>query len=190
MLTLTDLIDNGTVTPDGADVLRGIGANLQSFLTYALPRNAGKSTVANAVLAEAPSDAERIDFLGTAEEVSALAEGRRRGYLVVAEMGHRGRPGYLAGEEIPRAFDVVEMGYSLATSLHADTVAQAFDVLAQNGVPVSRALTVRYMVKVCALGDPFDAATRRIVEEIHETAGVDDAGQPATNLLYRAAPPG
>jgi hypothetical protein len=186
-LTLADLTANGTITAEGAGILRDIGRRGEGFIVYSLPRNAGKSTVTTAILAEAPAGLARHDFLGTVEERDALLDRRADGYLVVAEMGHRGRPGYLAAEEIERAFDVVAHGYPLATSLHADDVAQLFDVLARNGIPPATAAgAVRHLVKVQPLGDPFDPSTRRIVEHIREITGVDADGMPTTRLRYEA----
>ena len=185
MLTLDDLTANGTITKEGADVLRGIGAGGSSFLVYSLPRNAGKSTVTEAILATAPSSMARNDFLGTADEAATLTRRPADGWLVVAEMGHRGRPGYLAEEEIVRAFDVVAHGYPLASSLHADTVEQVYDVLGRNGIAAATvARAVRYLVKVQPLGDPFAPDTERIVEHVHEHTGVDGDGRPVTAVRY------
>ena len=100
-------------------------------------------------------------------------------------MGHRGRPGYLAEEEIVRAFELVDHGYPLATSLHADDLAGAFAVLTSNGVAHSSVAKVRWFVKVQPLGDPFDPATRRIVEHIYEVVGLD-AGALRAEARYEA----
>jgi hypothetical protein len=184
MLTIQDLIDNGTVATDGGSLLAEIGAGIQPFIVFSLPRNAGKSTVTEAVLATAPAGTPRHDFLGTEAERDALLARAPEGYLVVAEMGHRGRPGYLAGEEITRAFELVEHGYPLATSLHADTVEQLVAVLAEHGVTPEQLGAVRYLIKVQPLGDPFAPDTRRVVEAIHETAGVDATGSLVTHRRY------
>lgn len=186
MLTLDDLVDNETVTAGGADLLRAIAAGVQPFIVYSLPRNAGKSTVTEAILAAAPSGTPRHDFLGTESERHELQAAPATGYLVVAEMGHRGRPGYLAEDEIVRAFALVDHGYPLATSLHADDLAGAFGVLTGNGVAMSSVAQVRWFVKVQPLGDPFDAATRRVVEHVHEVTGLDAAGAPRAELRYEA----
>jgi hypothetical protein len=169
MLTLEDLVANGTVSADGADVLRGIGAGGSSFLVHSLPRNAGKSTVTEAILACGPPSMARHDFLGTADEATALLGRPADGWLCVAEMGHRGRPGYLAEDEIVRAFELVAHGYPLASSLHADDVDGVYDVLGRNGVPPAAvASAVRFLVKVQPLGDPFAPDCVRVVESVHE----------------------
>ena len=185
MLTIDDLVGNGTVSAEGGDLLRDIGRRVESFIVYSLPRNAGKSTVTEAILAEAPAGTARHEFLGTEEERDRLLAAAPTGFLVVAEMGHRGRPGYLAEEEIVRAFDLVRHGYPLATSLHADDVEGLVDVLVGNGVTVDDlAAGVRHLVKVQPLGDPFAPDTRRIVEAVHEVTGVDTDGRLRTTTRY------
>ncbi len=138
MITLDEMVESGSVSAEGAELLRSIGRAGESFLVYALPRNAGKTTLARAILAEVPASVERHDFLGTQEETASLSvQSEGLGYLVVAEIGHRGRPGYLAGDEVVRLFGLVRQGYALASSLHADSVDQVFDVLGAT-VPTPR----------------------------------------------------
>lgn len=185
MLTLKELTASRSVSPDGAELLGSIGASGRSFLVHARPRNAGKTTLTNAILGAAPAALPQTDFYGTEEEVARLSVAPDRGYLVVAEIGHRGRPGYLAGEEVPRIFELLAGGYALASNLHADTVPELFEVLQQNGVsPRAAAAVIPYAIKVRALGDPEQPGTRRVVEQIHEiTVGPD--GGPAWSLLYQ-----
>lgn len=169
MISLQDMVTNGSVSGEGAELLRGIGAAGSSFLVHALPRNAGKSTLTNAILAAAPADMPRHDFYGTSEEVEALVSLPTRGYVVVGEIGHHGRPGYLAGEEeVGQIFRLVAAGYSLASSLHADTVEEVFEVLARNGVARQAAASIRYFVQVRVFGDPMSPTASRAVEQIHE----------------------
>ncbi len=176
MLTISDLVANATISAAGADVLRAIAASGRSFLVHALPQNAGKSTLTDAILAEAPVIVPRHEFYGSAEEATALAASPTRGYLLVAEMGHHGRRGYLANEEIVRAFELVHDGYALASSLHADSVDEVFEVLRRNGVTTSVASAIPYLVKVRVLGNPRDASAQRVVEAIHEITPSSDGG--------------
>lgn len=178
MITLTDMVANGSVSPAGAEVLRGIGASGRSFLVYAGPRNAGKSTLVEAILAEVPANVRRQQFYGTPEETATLSAAAPEGYLQVGEIGHRGRPGYLAGEEAARLFELVSAGYALASSLHADSVAEVHDVLRANGATPAALAAIPYLIKVRALGDPEDPATRRVVEHVHRIGA-----EPT--LLYR-----
>src|SRR5215813_13955297 len=83
MLTLSDLVANRSVSPDGARLLEAIGAGGHSFLVYARPRNAGKTTLVQAILAAAPASPPQTDFLGTEQEVESLLAAETRGYVQV-----------------------------------------------------------------------------------------------------------
>lgn len=183
MLSLQDMVANQSISAEGADILRTIGAAGRAFLVHARPRNAGKTTLTQAIVAEAPVSVPRHDFYGTEREVASLSAAQARGYLVVGEIGHRGRPGYLAGAEVVRLFELLAAGYSVASSLHADSVDEVFDVLQSNGVDrAAVAAAVPYLIKIRVLGDPDNAATRRVVEQIYEIA--PGASGPAASLLY------
>ena len=182
--SLDDLVANGSISAAGAEVLRTVAHSGRSFLVHARPRNAGKSTLTNAILAEAPASLPRPEFFGTEDELAALSAVPAVGYLSVAEIGHRGRPGYLAAEEVVRLFALVAHGYSVASSLHADSVDEVFDVLASNGIGRDQAATVPYLVKIRVLGDPDDDSATRVVEAIHET-GISATGEVTDALLYQ-----
>jgi type IV secretory pathway ATPase VirB11/archaellum biosynthesis ATPase len=183
MISLDQMVERQTISAEGAALLRSIGTEGASFLVYSLPRNAGKSTLTEAILAGAPSDLARHDFEGTPAETAALLSRPADGYVVVAEIGHRGRPGYLADEEVVRTFELVNHGYALASSLHADTVEQVYAVLADNGVTASAVSGVRYLIKIQPLDDPFHPETRRVVEAVHEVkAGTDGRHRLATQI--------
>jgi type IV secretory pathway ATPase VirB11/archaellum biosynthesis ATPase len=176
VLTLDDMVANGTISDKGAEVLRGIGSTGRSFLVYAGPRNAGKTTLTNAILAEAPAILPRDEFNGTGPEVESLSAAPTRGYLLVGEIGHRGRRGYLAREEVTRLFQLLDDGYSLASSLHAESVDEVFDVLQRNGIaPAAAAAAIDYFIRIRALGDPHDPATQRVVEQIDEITSPDSS---------------
>jgi hypothetical protein len=183
-LNLRDLVANGSVTSQGAQVLGAIGASGRSFLVHALPRGAGKSTLTDAILAESPATVLRQDFYGSQEEFARLSAAPTRGRLVVAELGHRGRRGYLAGEEIVRLFDLLSDGYTVASSLHADSVDEVFDVLRSNGIPAALVATVPYLVKIRVLGDPDLPSTPRVVEAVYEITPVGTGGVSRA-MLYQ-----
>ena len=182
MITLEDMVGSGSVAPEGAELLRQIGRTRQSFIVYAIPRNAGKTTLTQAILAASPPDVPIRPFLGGSDEVETFLD-ERRGYLTVAEIGHAGMPGYLVGEQVVRAFHLVSQGWALASSLHADSVDGVFEALWKQGVG-DAVVAIRYVAKVRALGDPNRPDTRRVVEEIHEVSGFDGP-RAVTSLRYR-----
>jgi hypothetical protein len=179
------MVKSRSISDEGADLLRNVAATGQSFLVYARPRNAGKTTLATAILAEAHPSLPQREFLGTPQEVAGLSADPNRGYLVVAEIGHRGKRGYLAGDEVGQLFKLVAQGWAVASSLHADTPEEVFEVLGDNGIELAAASQVRYLVKVNAAGDPSDSTTRRTVESIHEVAP-GGGPAPSTSLLYQS----
>jgi len=183
-ITLADMVDNGSLSNDGAELLAGIGASGRSFLVYALPRNAGKSTLVRAILAEAPPHIARRPFYGSKDEAVGLAALEPDGYLVVAEIGHVAMRGYLWQDEVRRLFDLVDRGYAVASSLHADSVEEVFTVLEHNGVPERLASRVDFLVKVRALGPTNDPRTRRVVESVHRIERDPDE-RVRGDLLYR-----
>lgn len=185
-LSLDEMVTLESVTPEGAALLRDIARQQASFIVYSLPQNAGKSTLTEAILAEVSPGTPRHPFLGTEEEAADLLARKPDGYVVVAEVGHRGRPGYLAGDEVERLFDLAEHGYPVATSLHADDVDGVFEVLGRNGIPAERVAAVRFLVKIQPLGDPRDQATRRVVEHVDEV-GAADGARPGLTRRYPAA---
>ncbi|QDP94774.1 hypothetical protein FOE78_01555 [Microlunatus elymi] len=178
------MITSQSITSSGADILRSIAKTRQSFLVHALPQGAGKTTLVQAILAEVPDSVPRDEFFGTEEERQTLAAAEEPGYLLVAEIGHHGRPGYLAGPDVPRIFDLLTRGYSLASSLHADTVDQVFEVLAANGVPAAVAATVPYLITVRMIRNQAGTRVRRVVDEIHNLT-TDGSGEPSAARLYR-----
>lgn len=186
MMTLQDMVNNGSVTAEGAQLLASIGAEGASFVVHALPRSAGKSTAMDAVLAHAPADLPVTQFYGDEDECRALIAAGERGYVKVAEVGHHGFRGYLAGEEVPRIFRLVEAGYRLATSLHADTPEQVFEVFARNGVDATEAACLQYLIQVKVLGDPFADDTGRRIEAIHRVSRDPGTGGPVWERLYTA----
>src|SRR5712692_2013327 len=84
-LSIAALVANGTMNAEIAAVLwAAVDAQL-SFLTVAVPRNAGKSTTSNAVLALRRPEASLHPITGDPAQIDFLKQERLGGYLVVAE---------------------------------------------------------------------------------------------------------
>ncbi len=135
MLSIVDLIETETVSPElAAYLLAAIGGGA-SFMVGALPGGAGKTTVMGALLNFVPPDVE----LAPAEGLATIRCGRacplpRRCYLC-HEIGRGAYYAYLWGEALRAYFDLPFAGHILATNLHADTFEQARDqVCGDNGV--------------------------------------------------------
>lgn len=183
-LDLVALVRNRTMSPEIAALLQAIGRERRSFLTLAVPRLAGKSTVMAAVLANAPEGTP----LRVLDSDGAFAEAERAepaGYLVIPEVSpYAVMPGYLWGEPVRRAFELTSRGHALATALHAPGVREAFEeICAGNGVPDKLAAHLEFTIYLRSLGR-WQAPERRVVAEIHQVQGVHN-GVPEALLLHR-----
>src|SRR5712691_3342008 len=82
-LSIAELVRNGTMSAEIAAVLwAAVDAQL-SFLTVAVPRNAGKSTTSNAVLALRRPEVPTHHITGDPAQLDFLRQERLGGYLVV-----------------------------------------------------------------------------------------------------------
>lgn len=183
-LDLVALVRNGTMSPEIAATLSVAMRERRSFLVFAVPRLAGKSTVMHAMLAEAPAGTPVRVATGTAEEVHELQRGSGGGYLVIPEISQAPVPSYIWGEPVRRVFGLLGRGHSLAAALHAPAVEEAFEIVCgQNGVSDGEASRIELAVSLRSLGD-WQAPTRRVVDALHEVHGVT-RGKPAVRTLYR-----
>lgn len=183
-LALEALVRNGTMSAEIAATLAGAVEERRSFLVFAVPRLAGKSTVKKAMLARAGSDTPVRLVTGDPAEIARLRSGDGRGYVVIPEISrHPAAQGYIWGEPVRRVFSALERGYALAAALHAPGAEEAFDIVChENGVPDEHAARIRLAVYVRSLGD-WQAPTRRVIEAVHEVDGVTD-GRPRLRALH------
>ena len=183
-LSLTDLVQNRTMSSEMAATLAAAAEERRSLLITAIPRMAGKSTVMRAALQHAPAS--------TAFHAVSRAAGRGLGipgtgdggYLLLSEISQAGFDDYLWGVEVRRVFGALPGGFSLATALHSGGVDQAFDVITrENGVPDELAARIELVTYIRSIG-PWDRPHRRVIESMYEIDGVHD-GRPAARLLHR-----
>jgi hypothetical protein len=127
-LSLVDLVANGTIPPHPAALLWWAIERGASLVTAGGPSGAGKTTLANALLAFLPAGA-RIYAVAGAEDRLQLPDHDGRTYLLVCELSDHPRPFYIAGEPARRVFALLRDGPGLVGTLHADSVAEALDVL-------------------------------------------------------------
>lgn len=180
---LADLVRNRTMSPEIAATLAGVAAERRSFLVFAIPRLAGKTTVLQAMLAHAGGDTPIRTVNGDRAEAARLRSGDGRGYLLVPEISEAPVPTYIWGEPVRRVFALLSRGYALAAALHASSVEEAFDIVcADNGVPDEDAGRIDLAVHLRSIGE-WQAPTRRVVEAVHEIHGVS-RGKPRTRALH------
>jgi energy-coupling factor transporter ATP-binding protein EcfA2 len=128
-LSLVDLVANGTIPARPAGLLWWAVERGASLVTAGGPSGAGKTTLANALLAFLPAGAGIYAVAG-ADDPLQLPDHDGRTYLLVCELSDHPRPFYIAGEPARRVFSLVGDGVGLVGTLHADSVAEALDVLA------------------------------------------------------------
>ena len=175
--SLDDLVRNGTMSPAIAATLRATAQARRSFLVFAKPRLAGKTTVQRAMLAAAPRGTPIRTIGEDGEDVPTLAAAAQGGYLVIPEIAREAAmPGYIWGEPVRQAF--AARGCSLAVVLHADSAAEAMRIVRKGGAAAADALRLELLVHLRSLGDDWQTPTRRVVADVH-------TGGARRKLLHR-----
>ncbi len=165
------------MSPEIAATLRAAALARASFLVFAKPRWAGKSTVQAAMLLHAPAGTPVRTVGEDGDDVDALAAEAKGGYLVIPEIARNSTmPGYIWGEPVRRAF--AARGCALAVVLHADDVNEALAIVRESGVPDPDLERLDLLVHLRSLGDDWQAPTRRVVAHVHE-------GAASPRLLHR-----
>jgi Flp pilus assembly CpaF family ATPase len=186
VLTLADLVANGTMSPDIATTLRATAQGRHSFLVVAIPRLAGKSTVMAAMLAHAPTGAPVLRVGEDGADIRALAAASAGGYLVIPEVSeYPVAPGYIWGAPVRRVFAHAGKGVALAAALHAPGADEAMEVVSRgNDVPDDQAAVIAIVVYIRSLGTDWRRPLGRRIATVHEVVGVQD-GHAKTRLLHR-----
>lgn len=182
--TLLDLVVNGTLDAEIAATLWSIADERRSFMTVAIPRFAGKSTVSAGILKFAGPDTPIHMLSGEKAQMDELAGRPDGGYLVVGEFSRAPVDTYIWGARVRKVFETVAAGFSLVTALHAPTVEEAYDkICSGNGVSDEDASVIQYMVYIERHGKSEEDFWRRI-SAVWEVENVVD-GVPVARLLHR-----
>ncbi len=172
MLSVVDLIDADTITPElAAYSLAAIGGGA-SFLVGALPGGAGKTTVMGALLNFVPRSIRLAPADGMATIERARAQ-TQPGCYICHEISNAAYYAYLWGASLRAYFGLADAGHMLATNLHADTYEQARDqICADNGVSETALWNVKLMFFL-SVGGGWRRPRRRI-ERVWESDGQGD----------------
>jgi hypothetical protein len=181
------LVANGTLDAQVAGTLWAAADEQLSFLTVAVPREAGKTTVASAILGLRRPDVPLHPVLAEPGELEGLRRERRGGYVVVGEFSPWRMPSYIWGDAVRDVFATLGHGYSLQTSLHAPGVEPAIRVIsAENRVPDEQASHLKLVVYI-EVTRGTNGQPRRRVAEVFELDRVAD-GKPVGRTLHRWQP--
>lgn len=184
-LTVLDLIKNNTLSADMAGTLWSAVSEKISFLTAASYRNAGKTTVAKAILSLRPDNVS-LHYVADSSEVTEklLQVEKHGGYLVVEEFSQADAPGYLWGEKAKHVFKMLKKGYSLQASLHAENAEEAISELTQRmEITDEDASQIQLVIFIEMFGTTLSDAKRRITE-IYEVHRVEN-GKPLGHTLFK-----
>jgi len=180
MLSIADLIEAETVSPELAAYCLAAVGNGASFMVGAVPGGAGKTTVMGALLNLVPTDIRLV----VADGMAAIERGTKTSpgcCYICHEIGSGPYYAYLWGRELRAYFALPEAGHMLATNLHADTYAQARGQICEdNGV--SEASLRRMNLMLFLSVGPGD---RRRIEEVWQS----DGRNPHQRVFPAASPP-
>jgi hypothetical protein len=169
MLSVTDLLDAGTLDLDLAAFLMARISRGASFMVGANPGGAGKTTVMCALLNLIPPDAPIV--AATSAEVRRPARGAR--CYVCHEIGAGPYFAYLWDRDLRAYCALAERGHTLATNLHADDLDEARQqVCGDNRVPDAHFNRFAIVAFLRVRGGYRDA--RRWIDKVY----VSDDGGP------------
>ena len=183
-ITIAELVRHKTLSAEMAGLLWAAVDEKVSFLTSALYRNAGKTTVSKAALSLLDERVPRhyvADSVEITEKLLSLE--KPGGYLIVEEFSPADVPGYIWGEKIQHVFNMLKKGYSLQASLHAENAKDAiYQITNENGISDEDASFIKLVLHIEMFGtSPSDA--KRRVSEMFEVHYVEN-GEPVGHTLY------
>lgn len=165
-LEIADLVVAGTLTPESAATLAWTIAHGASVFVAAGPPGAGKSTIANALLAFLPENANVYVTAGAWERFSIPDEDARNPgplYLLINELSAH-MPMYLSGRAAQHAFRLSQSGARLFGTLHARNSAEAVRVMSYEAELPPTALNTPFVFAVVHAGWNGPRIERRVVE--------------------------
>ncbi len=177
-LSVLDLIEDGTLTPEMAAFCWCCVDAGDSFLTGAVPGGVGKTTLMATLLGFLPAG-ERIVTVsrrGVIEQ-GLCGEVERPVTFLAHELGSGSWFGYIWGTDAAAFFRLTELGFRCASCLHADTPEQTRHQLLPLGVraeDLRRVPLLLYMV-----------AERSGLRVRRRVATVSYAGEGDRTTLYR-----
>lgn len=127
--SVIDLIEDGVLDTRIAAFLWLALEQRASLVVAAEPHEAGKTTTLTALLDFLPADVQPIYLRGWYERFEFLKTvGPDEGYILCNEISSH-LPTYLWGRGVRRMFEAMQLGYGMATTVHASGAAGVFDVL-------------------------------------------------------------
>lgn len=170
LLTAVDLIEAGTISLDLAAYLLAAVSGGASFMTAAMPGNAGKTTVLATLLTFLPPDLP-IVTVADGWDLARQQDGKRACYLV-HEIGPASFYSYLWGRDVQRFLALRDGCGVVASCMHADTIEQMRSVLVEE-LRISESDFGRLDLLLFLRLDRVRSGLRRRVASVYEAAGGD-----------------
>ena len=182
--TMIHLIKNNTLNSEMASTLWSFISAGTSFISSAVPRLAGKTTIANAALSLLGENVSIEKLDGSIEHMLSYKNKQPNGYLTISEISQGPFQDYIWGDEVRELFKVLRVGYSLMATMHARDDRDVFkQICFDNDIEDQDARRIGLVVCIKRFGDNDSNYWRR-VSEIYQIHGVTN-GIPKTSLLFR-----
>ncbi len=130
-LSIMQIIDAGSTDTDMMAVLWAMLARRASVLVAAEPPMAGKTTTLTALLDLTPPGTRRVYLRGHYETFDFLRDPQydpSRTYVLANEMSDH-LAVYLWGSRVYKTFELLEKGYAIGSTMHAETVQDVIAIL-------------------------------------------------------------
>jgi hypothetical protein len=171
-MSIVEIMQSGTLPPRlAAAFWLGLERGA-SIILAAEPPGAGKTTIMTALLALAPPDMVAYFTRGWGEtfELPPPSDAYPT-YIMVNEMSDH-LPVYSWGPYVVRTFELLNDGYSLATTVHAETVEEVLEQLeVDNGVPRVHLANLTFVVPL-VIGHRDGERLRRV----RDVGLIDESG--------------
>ena len=172
MLSILDLLDDGTLDLDLAAYLMARMRGGASLMVGAVPGGAGKTTVMCALLNLVPPDLELTAATAEAVQRALREKDSPRRCYICHEIGSGFYFAYLWGRELCEYCSLFDRGHVLATNLHADDLEEAREqVCDRNGVPKEHFNRFDLQLYL-RIGGGFGRRNRRI-DKVYSSTGGD-----------------
>lgn len=177
--SLGDLVVGGMVSPEVAQVLRGLIARRTPLTVISRDSRVGKTTLLTALLSELPPPVVPVVLRGCYEPFDFVGDPARlpaETALLINEISPHW-PFYLWGPAVAKALRLNRRGYALYSTAHAESPAELIAMLAQEPlrVPMRDIASLGMIVVLDALTDPTDpTGMQRGVRSCHGLAMAAD----------------
>ncbi len=172
-LSIVQILERGTMPADLAAVFWLALERGASLILAAEPPSSGKTTVLTALLTFLPPDTRAYFTRGWGETFDLPPiDGHRATYILVNEISDH-LPVYSWGPYVVRTFELMAEGYSLGSTMHADTPQEVIEQLEGEGVPRSN---IAHLTFIVTLSVGYDGG--RIVRRVNEVTLLTPGARP------------